>query len=229
MNKQISVVLIIVSLIFTLTSCSRQQVNGSGASKQETREVSEFTGLNIDGNYSILGTISSPQRFVISTNENLLPFIETNVKDGILTIQNKSSTDLHPTSGQSIWFYVPSFESLTLNGISKFQLTNLDSEKLSITLTGSHRLLLTGKAGDLTINVSGNSTIDARNLAVNNANIELNGAGTVYLNVANTLSVKINGSGKVVYFNQTPKIEKTVNGAGDVISGFGGLTNQKGN
>jgi hypothetical protein len=223
MNKLIVALIISISTLLTVTSCSHEQVNGKGAPKQETRDVSEFTGININGNYMIQGTIGTPQKFVIGTNEDLLPYIKSSVSSDVLVIENKSSTDLHPTVSQNIWFTVKSFNNLTMTGTSQFQLPNIDSDSLRLTLTGSHRVFLSGKAAELFIVINGNTDVDARNLVAEKATIEINGSSQVLLDASKKLNVKINGNGKVIYFNDQPAIDQTVNGSGQVVSGSTGI------
>tara|TARA_R110000868_G_scaffold210193_2_gene460216 strand:+ start:2009 stop:2695 length:687 start_codon:yes stop_codon:yes gene_type:complete len=213
-------------LAATLTGCGREKVTGTGTEKQEVRNTAEFTGLNVNGNYAIAGSIASPQKVVIGSNENILPYITSSVSSDVLMIDQKSSVELTPTVEQKIWFFTNEFNSLTLTGASQFQFLGLKTDKLNISLTGSHRLIFTGTAGNLHIVVHGNSDIDAKKLLVENADIEINGDSTVLLNPTKTLKVTINGNGKVVYYNKEPKIEKIINGSGQVISGFGGITKE---
>ena len=207
-----------------VTSCSRETLTGTGAAKQEHRNFKEFSGLNVSGNYEILGTKGMPEKFVISSNANILPYIETWVKDAVLTVEDKKSVTLHPTVTQNIWFTIPKLESVTLNGSSVFQFPELDADKLTLNLSGSHHLLLTGKASEVDVTISGSSEVDARDLITDSAKVAINGSGTVYVNPSKALKITINGSGKVVYFSQAPKIEQNISGSGEVLSSFGGAT-----
>lgn len=222
MNKLIKILLLTAGLC-TLTSCGRETVKGTGDAKQEIRNLEEFTGLNVSGNYQILGSPGSPEKFIISTNANLLPYIETSVKDGNVIVETKKKTDLSPTVTQNIWFTAPKFNNLILNGSSVFQFQDLETDKLTINLSGSHQLLLTGKGDSLELTISGSSDVDARSFVTDDATIVISGSSTVYVNPAKTLKVTINGEGKVVYFSSAPKVEQAINGAGQVISNFGKL------
>lgn len=222
MNKFIKLLFLTAGLC-SLTACGRETVKGTGDAKQEVRNLSEFTGLNVSGNYEILGSPGTPDKFVISTNENILPYIETYVKDDTVFVEGKKKADLFPTVTQNIWFTVPKFNNLTLSGASIFQYQNLDTGKLTINLSGSHQLLLTGKGEAIDLTISGSSDVDARSFVTNDATVVINGSSTVYLNPTKKLKVTINGDGKVIYFSEAPKVDQTINGSGQVSSNFGKL------
>ncbi len=219
--KRILTATLIGLAIVAMSGCGREHVTGTGQAKMQVRKVAEFNGVNVSGSYAVIGAMGTPEKVVISTNENLLPYIESNVKDGVLIIENSKKADIEPTVKQDIWFFASSFKSIALNGSSKFQFFDMKSDKLDINLSGSHRLLLTGTATDMHLVVNGDSDVDAKKLLIDNATVEINGSGTVSLAPAKSLNVKINGSGKVTYFTKSPKIEKSVSGAGEVINGFG--------
>ncbi len=210
---------IAICALLALTACGKEQIEGKGLAKQEKRDVADFSSITINGNYSIQGSIGSPQQFVISTNENLLPFISTPVSSGVLSVETKSGTELHPNVKQSIWFTVKDFNALTMTGTSQFQMANIDTDTLKLTLTGSHKLFIAGKASELTITINGNTSIDARNLIAENVTVVINGSSQVLLDADKKLNVTINGNGKVIYFNGQPMIEQTINGSGQVING----------
>lgn len=221
MNKLLTGFMVAMGLTVALSGCGREQVTGTGEGKQDVRNVAEFSGINVNGNYEIVGSMGSPQKVVVFSNENLLPYITSTVKSSVLMIDTSKSADIKPTIIQKMWFFSDVFDSLTLNGASRFQFLDLKAKKLVISLTGAHQLLFSGTGTDIDIVINGNSDVDAKNLAVENATIEINGSSSVLINPSKTLKVKINGNGKVIYFNKEPKIEQTINGSGQVINGFG--------
>lgn len=213
--------ILLTTILLALTSCGHDNVKGTGEAVTEVRNLAEFTGLNVNGNYQILGAPGSPDKFIISSNANILPYIETNVKSDVVIVENKKNATLQPTVPQKIWITVPKFNSLTMNGASVFQFQDLKTDALKIELSGSHQILLTGKADSIDLTISGSSDIDARGFVTDDATVVINGSSTVYLNPTKTLNVTINGEGKVVYFSEAPKVEQTINGAGQVVSNFG--------
>ncbi len=227
MKFSLKSVAVIISTMSLLTGCGADEVKGTGAAAKENRNVAEFHGLNVSGSYAILGTIAKPQKLAVGSNANLLPYIETTVKDGVLFVNAKKDAKLTPTVSQNIWFTADTLDSLTLNGSSIFQLLHVTTDKLDVKLAGAHQVLLSGAAKELKIVISGNSDIDAKNLISQHAEIEINGSSTVMVNPTQSLKVTINGNGKVAYFSQAPKVEQTINGSGQVINSFGASTPAK--
>lgn len=215
-----SIALLAVTTSF-LAGCGGDNIKGTGVAEKENRNVAEFQGLNVSGSYAILGSIAKPQKLAVGSNANLLPYIETTVKDGVLYVSTKKGINAEPTVSQNIWFTADTLSSLTLSGSSIFQLLHINTDKLDVNLSGAHQVLLSGAGKDLKIVISGNSDIDAKNLVVENATIEINGSSTVMVNPTLTLKVTINGNGKVAYYSQSPKIEQTVSGSGKIINSFG--------
>lgn len=211
-----------VCLSSLMTGCGRESIQGKGEAKQEHREIKTFSAVDINGNFDIVGTIGQPDELVISSNPNILPYIKSSVDNDTLAIKSDDSVNLQPTVTQGIWFTTNEFLSLHLSGNTQFQLANLNGDKLECDLKGSHKVFLKGKLTSLKIVTSGSTNINAQDLQVTDADIEINGSGVIAINVSNSLKVKINGDGKVIY-NGQPKVQQTINGSGQVSSAFGGL------
>lgn len=215
---RLTVTAVIISTAFLLTACNKENITGTGQIKQETRTLEEFSGINVNGSYNLTGTQGDPQSFSIASNENLLPYITTLVDDNVLNIESKKNVELHPLGQQTVDFKVSKFNSFTANGSSNLKFLNLIADNLSMVLSGSHHIEVSGQAPLLDIVINGNADIDARAFKVDAAKIEINGAGTVYVNATKTLEVAINGHGKIIYFG-TPEIKQTTSGSGEIKAG----------
>lgn len=226
MKQAVNHITLILCLSLLIAGCGRQEIRGEGDFKKEVREVNTFNGLEVDGNYSINGQTGNKQILNIASNENLLPFIETDVSSNVLHVTYKSSYDLVPTAQQQILFSVQQFNSLTMSGASTFQFPNLNTDTLTITLSGAHRLYIAGKATEINITSNGSSSVNAKDLVVDKATIKMIGSGQIVISPKQELNVEINGSGTVVYFGKDPKISQTIHGSGKVSSAFGAVTKE---
>lgn len=209
-----------LSALFVLSGCSNSEsVKGEGGEQQEARSVSSFNSIVVDGQYQIVAEVGSPQSLSISSNGNILPYIQTTVRNKVLHVDNKSAIELRPTVPQKINLKTPEFDAVTLAGESTLTLSNLKSDKLDVALAGAHQLQLTGKAETVKITVDGTSNIDAKALTANNIDITINGTGNVTVNPTKTLNVVINGSGKVIYLGKSATVKQTIRGSGIVENG----------
>lgn len=217
---------LIVSIFSFISGCGQNSIKGEGAATQERRDVKSFSGIEIDGDYAVLGTIGKQEQLVISTNPNILPYIKSTISNDILTIKSDDSVKLQPTVKQNISFATQELNSVLLSGNMQFQMNSLNSKNLECTFNGSNKAALQGRATKLKIIINGSANINTNSLEVHDAEIEINGSGTVAVNVSDNLKVKINGDGKVVYSNGKPKIEQSITGSGKVVSAFGVLEQQ---
>lgn len=224
--KQAASLITLILCLSLLAACSRQEIRGEGAFKKETRDVKTFTGLEVDGNYNINGQTGNKQILYIASNENLLPYINTDVSSGVLHVTTNSSYDLVPTAEQMISFSVQQFNSLKMSGACTLQFPNLNTETFDLTIFGSHRLYLSGKVVEMNISSNGSSSINAKDLAVDKVTIKLIGSGQIVVSPKQELNVEINGSGTVTYFGKEPKVTQTINGSGKVMNAFGAVNKQ---
>src|SRR6478736_6332696 len=73
-----------------------KNIKGNGVLKSETREVGSFTGLSSGGPMSVEITYGTSSSLKIEGDENILPYIETYVKDGTLKIKVKDLNSVNP-------------------------------------------------------------------------------------------------------------------------------------
>ena len=102
---------------------------------------------------------------------------------------------------------------LDVNGSAEIDLS-IDAEDIDIEFEGSGSLMIKGSCEDLDLNLDGNGKIDASNLASDNVDVSLDGAGEIKINPKNALNANLNGNGKILYKNKPKevKIEKDGNG-----------------
>src|SRR5688572_22767953 len=70
--------------------CSRLGIKGDGVIKSESRPVSEFSALEVEGAYKVKWTKGKPG-LTISTDQNLLPLIKTVVSGNTLQIHREEN------------------------------------------------------------------------------------------------------------------------------------------
>lgn len=105
--------------------------------------------------------------------------------------------------------------AFTLQGAGVASIDQADVDRLKIAASGTGGVKLGGKARQLNVIVRGMSNLQAASLAVKNATIAVEGAGTVAANVSDTASVTASGSGSVT-LGGNPACTVKVKGAGSV-------------
>src|SRR5438874_11711823 len=87
--KRKIVVLLLLACGFALSGCKLHRgIAGSGVRKTEKRDLKSFNAIDTTGAYEIDVTCQQPGTFEIEADDNILPLIKTEVRDGILFVSN---------------------------------------------------------------------------------------------------------------------------------------------
>lgn len=105
--------------------------------------------------------------------------------------------------------------ALTVQGAGIAGIDQADVDRLKIAVSGTAGVKLGGKARQLSAIVRGMSNLQAADLAVKNATIAVEGAGTVAATISDSASVTASGSGSVA-LGGSPACTLKVKGAGSV-------------
>jgi hypothetical protein len=206
-----------------------------GQGKKE-RDVSSFTGVSLGIAGDIYLTQGSPQKVVVQA-ENNLDEIETEVRDGVLTIKTDNWNS--KIKGVKIWITMPEVESLNVSGSGdilaettintdeielkvsgsgSIDVPELKADEIGAAISGSGDLKLAGSADEMEMRISGSGSVYAEGLKVNECGIKISGSGSCRIDVTGELEASISGSGKVTYYSN-PQIDARVSGSGKVRKG----------
>jgi hypothetical protein len=205
-----------VALLAGCNSVSRggNQVAGSGNRKSENRDVPEFNAVLLDGAYKVELTSGKARRVEIEADDNLLPFIATEVENGRLRIHNTQSYNTR--SVPHVRISVPDLRELSLSGASNLDLSGVKNDALKISVQGASKLSASGETGALDINLSGASSIDARELRAQRVVAVTNGAGSISVHALDALDATVNGVGTIDYYGDPKTVNPKVNGFGKI-------------
>lgn len=235
----------ILALIVTatlLTGCGVTIVNGSGKSITQARPVANFQYVSLEGLGDISIIQSGTESLTIEAEDNVMPLIKTEVKNGVLTIRfdQKDWKDvIRPTKPVKFALGVKALNGVELSGAGNIQAPSLktptfaiklsgagtvrfdklEATELTTSISGLGNVELTGTGGKQTVDISGAGQYLAGNVAGKSAKITLSGGGNATVWATDSLDVTINGAGQVSYF-ANPKITKSITGLG-VLSPLG--------
>ena len=180
-------IMLIVSIfaVLALTACryaafhgDGRTIRGSGSVIEETRDVSGFSGVGLATTGLLSIEVGNTESLRIIADDNLVDFIETEVRGRELTIRSEGSVNLRPTG--SIRYFLTVKE---LNEISIYSSGDIQAPDL--------------KTGDFSINVSSSGNLDIGDLEANTFHVNISSSGDVRIGIlkADTLDVDINSSG----------------------------------
>jgi len=209
--KRIAIVLAL--LLLGLSGCHHGGVRGSGVRKSEKRDLPSFTAIETSGAFEVQVNCQKPASFEIEGDDNILPLIKTEVRNGVLRV---SSTKSYNTSMPiSLRITVPDLTSVRSTGAGKFTIMDLQNEEFEINSTGAAMVIADGRSGSVKIRSTGAGKIDALNLHARTAEVTVTGAASVDVYASEQLDVTVSGVGRVTYSGDA-KVNKRVSGAGQV-------------
>jgi len=215
--KQLALVSLLGSILALVVSACHfagPGVQGSGVRKSEKRELPAFKSIESEGAYQVAVNCQKPQSFEIEGDDNILPLINTEVRDGVLYV--KSPKPYHSSKPVSLAIALPDLESIRSNGAGQFQITDLKNENFEIHSSGAASFTAAGQTKSVKIESSGVGRIDTNNLRAETAEVTVSGAATVDVYGSERLDVNVSGVGRVTYSGNPKTVNKNVSGVGSV-------------
>jgi hypothetical protein len=205
---------------------------GSGRVVTETRAVSGFAAIDLRGIGQVVLTVGQPEALTVEAEDNLLAEISTTVSGDTLILELKQGRPMKPIV---YWVTARQVTSLSTSGAGDIEaaalatsrlrtsqsgagnirLGQLDAQELESSLAGAGSLDVRGTAPRFVATISGVGKINARELAVRDAQVTVTGAGDAALRVSDSLRVRISGAGNVEYVGN-PRVEREITGLGEV-------------
>jgi hypothetical protein len=190
-------------------------VTGSGTVKAETRTVSGFSTVVLNGVGKVVITQGEKEGVTVRAEDNLLPLLKTEVVDGSLKLGLASQTTLKPTKPIEFDIEVKSLKAIQVAGAGDIEASKLSGKELRISLAGAGNVKLVGDVNSLNIESEGAGNVEAAELKAKEATVSSRGAGHMLVNASEKLKVTLSGVGQVEYMG-TPQIEKDISGLGQV-------------
>ena len=205
-------ILFLAACLVLAAGCRWVGIRGNGHIKTDDRTVGAFAEIDAGGAFEIEWQNGSPA-IHISTDENLLRYVESDVSGD--TLRLRTHDQIWPTHGIKVLISSPTRTAARIRGAVKLGAKQLTGSKFALEASGASRVFLDGTVDELLADMTGASELDASGLQTKIAEISTTGAGDVEVAVAETLKVSITGAGKVSY-SGNPTIEKHIVGAGSV-------------
>ena len=204
---------VLTTFIILVTGCGWLGVRGNGHITTDTRPVADFSEIAADGGFRIEWR-NGPPSLTITTDENLLPYIENRNIDNRLRLHSRDR--IRPTHGVKIVVSSPTRSAANLTGATRLTGSQLSGAKFAVESTGAARVTLDGTVDELLADMTGASELKAKSLQTKTVQISTTGAADADISVSDTLKVSITGAGKVNYSGNPPTIEKHITGAGSI-------------
>jgi hypothetical protein len=186
---------------------------GSGVSATEEREVGEFDKLDFSGAANIIIACGQSPSLTVTTDDNLLPFIETRVVDGTLKVS--ITKRINPRVTPTYQITTGNISHVEMAGSGNITVTDIEGKEFHFDLAGSGKLNASGVVERVDIDIAGSGSVDLQQLVARNVSVEIAGSGKGTVHATETLDVEIAGSGNIEYVG-SPEIRKEIAGSGRV-------------
>jgi len=204
---------LLAGCVVLVAGCHLPGIRGNGQIKTEARPIAAFANLDAGGAFEIEWQNGSPA-LRITTDENLLPYIENNVSGDTLHLRTREH--VWPTHGIKVVISSPTRTGGKMRGAVKLTATQLTGPIFALESKGAAEVTLDGRIDRLLVDMTGASQLAAGGLQAKTAEISTTGAGDAEVAVTDTLKVVITGAGKVTYSGNPPTIKKQITGAGSI-------------
>lgn len=192
-----------------------ESITGSGQRDFQTRDLQPVDEIVIDisGNFVI-----TPGNHVckLTGDDNILPLIETDCRDGRLFISSKKS--ISPKTPLEITIELPSFHAVKLNGSADIYIKRFNGQSLTLKIDGSGDIEADGQTEQLDAVLNGSGNLGLQKLKAGQVDVLINGSGDASVVAEKSLTARINGSGDITYYGDPEFVHRDINGSGSIFS-----------
>jgi hypothetical protein len=236
---------IVVLAVATASGCDAisliglPSIQGSGVAKDENRAVDAFHAVDAANAVQVNVTVKAgaTPRLKISGDDNLVPLVESVVRDGTLVLRLKENSSISPklpllaevvtgdldrveASGASNVkvkgeVKVDQFTA-TSSGAASVSVESIASSKAVASATGASHVVLLGTAKSLKVDASGASEVKAESLDVEDAEVSISGASNATLRAKNSVAGDVSGASSLNLLGRPARNSVSTSGASQV-------------
>ena len=243
MEVALKKIIIFTSLItvLLLSSCGLPMrytdVHGSGKLATEERHISGVESVVLSGIGTVIIEQGDDESLEITAEDNILDYLESNVRGSRLTLDTKEFIEIYPTKEITYHLTVKDLSyvgidgsgavemndletndlSIGISGSGKFGVEDLSADTLDADISGSGKMEIAGDVDRQAVNLSGSGVYSAADLSSMSADVNISGSGNAVLWVVDDLELVLSGSGAIEYYGE-PVLNVDVSGSGSVMS-----------
>jgi len=225
---------IITALMVFISSC--HMISGNGNIRTEKRSTGNFSSIKTSGSIDV--EINTGDTYAVSAedDDNLLPYIVTEVNNGTLDIHYKENTSVNNDHAK-VYITAPTLDKVISSGSADIDIKDVlksqqkieinisgsgnikgavDAPAVSVDISGSGNVDLKGRTKDFDCNVYGSGDINCSNLQSENVTVKISGSGNAHVFASVHLSASSFGSGDIYYRGNSQNPDIHTAGSGSV-------------
>ena len=192
-------------------------VKGSGVSASETRSVANFTSIEASGVGKLNVRVGDGESLRITADNNLLPLIKSEVRDGVLILSSKSGFK----SKNEITYEVSAktIKRLENSGTVSIDAKGFTGGELAVETSGVGNITLAGRVDSLNAGLSGVGSLEAEELVADRVKTSLSGVGSASVRAEKSINGNVSGIGSLTWKGAATDVSTSVSGIGRVSKG----------
>ncbi len=214
-----------------------KKIKGNGKVVTVNRTTSDYDGVSVGGSFDVVLVKGKEGKIKIEGEENILPYIITEIKRNKLNIKYKKNTNIRLTKRLTVTVTYSDIESVSLGGSGNITnegvfksddfsaslggsgniTLNIDADKASSNIGGSGNIKLSGNSNTFKCAIAGSGSIKAYDLSTDTLNANIAGSGSIKATVKTRIKAKVVGSGNIYYKGNPKYVDNKSLGSGDVI------------
>src|SRR6476619_841013 len=133
--KRLFLLLFFAVLMF---ACTEDKITGSGTVVSQERNVTGFTGIVVNGSTKAFISLDTGFAVTVKGYENLLPYLETNVVNGVLNVGYKNDINVS-NDNTEVYITLSTLDYVQTNGSGDMQISDevTGSDHLKTVINGS--------------------------------------------------------------------------------------------
>lgn len=215
------------AILCTTGTKGQKTVKGSGYILTQQRELSVYNSIEVNGPLRIFATPDELHPVIIEADNNLFPYIKTEVKHDTLRIFIEQQVYIETFAVMNIFLSIPNISNLkaengaTIDGsrtLWKNKSTTIEAypntrikwhvqtSMLNVKAKGNTVITLNGNTNTFDLQMEQGALLEASGLKTTEATVTITGASSkATLNVSGSISYNLSQKGRLIY-KGTPKV-----------------------
>jgi hypothetical protein len=213
-----------------------KRVEGSGNLAEETRALSGFRSLVVQGPTDVVLKAGASERVVVRADDNVVPLVTTEVRDGKLVVGTAKGASFRTRNKIAVQVDFKQIDGVTIRGSGDVRadtikgdlfeliikgsgdvvIDRLDAATVAVSVAGSGDISVKeGRATTVAVVIEGSGDVSLAGVEAKQGAVRIRGSGDATVFATESLQVDVSGSGEVRY-KGSPQLTKKVAGSGDV-------------
>jgi hypothetical protein len=198
-----------------LAGCARIGHPRSGVTSTEFRQPGAFASVSVADSISVHIRIGSPASLSVTADDAVLPFVVTEVRgDGLVIAIDGSNVS---ADGVRVEIVVPTLTGLSAMSSAEAVIDGLSLDGFALEAGSSADVRASGSVANLRLRASSSADVDAGELAVRTAEVELASSAHATVKAADIVEGSVRESADLVVLGQPARVEVAESSSGHVV------------